>query len=195
MGSCSGLSGAGEAAIIIVVVVVVAFAVFGLFVAVVAGTGFAQRVTQRHMHVLHKRQLAHDFVVSDLESQDGGVLAERRRLGVNDDGSLGGGAGACTDGHLANAGETMQRYNRDGHGYQGLDQHNPLMEDEGDVELGSITIRAPIDSPEPSAPPSSLSLPSWIRPGVNNPTPTTAVLVAPVMSEYQYRELARMGLV
>lgn len=177
-------------------VVVVAFAVFGIFVAVVAGTGFAQRVTQRHMHVLHKRQLAHDFVVSDLESEDGGVLAERRRLGINDDGSLGGGAdaGAGADGHHASAGETMQRYSRDGHSYQGVDQYNPLMEEDGDVEMG-IRIRAPVESPEPSAPPSSLSLPSWVRPDVNNPSAATAVLVAPAMSEYQYRELARMGLV
>jgi hypothetical protein len=180
-----------------VVVVVVAFAVFGIFVAVVAGTGFAQRVTQRHMHVLHKRQLAHDFVVSDLESQDGGIFAERRRLGINDDGSIGGGAGAGdgADGHHASAGETMQRYSRDGHSYQGVDQHNPLMEEEGDVEMGSIGIRAPTESPEPSAPPLSSSLPSWVRPGVNNPSAATAVLVAPAMSEYQYRELARMGLV
>jgi len=213
---CSGLSAAGEGALILVVIVIAAFAVFGLFVAVVAGTGYVQRVVQRHMHVLHKSQLAHSFIVADLESADDGVEEARRALGINRDGtsisSTGGGDGSGISG-TSGGGSGMIRDEIDVesqvvgvagstpmrrtllNGYQRVS--NPLVDDDEDTAMGSIELssrRTRGASPTPSMPSDAAdsgALP--VAMAVNNPDPEAPS--APVMSAYQYRELARLGLV
>jgi len=63
--TCAGVT-LGEEAFICVAVCVVLFAVIGVVVAVVLGGAFVQYVLQKHMHILHKWNLAKDYVVQDL---------------------------------------------------------------------------------------------------------------------------------
>ena len=90
-GGCD--SDCGHVMLVFVVVAAVVFAVIGLFAAIATGVGAAQRVLQRHAHVLRKRALASDFQVVDL-SRSGAPPPPPRAGG----GSLGdGGSGAATN--------------------------------------------------------------------------------------------------
>ena len=56
----------GEGTVILLIGVVVLFATIGVFVALFWTLRFWRRSMQRHVHVLHKRVLASDYVVADL---------------------------------------------------------------------------------------------------------------------------------
>ena len=81
--ACPDCAGAGEGIFVViagaVAIVIVLFAVFGLIVLIISAVGFFQRVVQRHMHIIYKRQLADDFVVKDLASPDGGIKLVLKR--------------------------------------------------------------------------------------------------------------------
>lgn len=63
LGACAEM---GEAAVIIFFIGLVIFAIIGVFIGIVVGVDFIQRVTRRHIHVLRKQSLAKDFIVKDL---------------------------------------------------------------------------------------------------------------------------------
>jgi len=66
----------GEEAFICVAVCVIVFAVIGVIVAVVLGGAFVRSIMQKHMHILHKWNLAKDYVVQDLAAD-----CENNRVG------------------------------------------------------------------------------------------------------------------
>lgn len=65
----------GEEAFICIAVLVVVFAVVGVIVSVFVGAAFVQHITQKHVHILHKWNLAQDYIVQDLA--DDGVVQQR----------------------------------------------------------------------------------------------------------------------
>ena len=64
---CAGVS-VGEEAFICLLVLVVLFAIVGVFVAIVLGSMYIQYIVQKHIHILHKWNLAQDYVVKDLDT-------------------------------------------------------------------------------------------------------------------------------
>jgi hypothetical protein len=70
---CTGLS--AECAPVLIVIVMI-FAFFGLLVSVIAGTAYIQRIAQRHVHILQKKQLTQQFIVKDLD--DGALSTEQQ---------------------------------------------------------------------------------------------------------------------
>ena len=63
VGACAEM---GEAGLVLGAVALVLFAAVGFFVGLLAGIDFIQRVIRRHVHILHKRSLAQEFIVRDL---------------------------------------------------------------------------------------------------------------------------------
>jgi hypothetical protein len=91
--ACDGCSGAqcGEAGPF-VLVIIAGLAVIGIVIAIAAGVVFAQKVLQRHMHILHKQELAKEYVVKDLAAADGGIALVRQQMD-HDRGTKGTGRG------------------------------------------------------------------------------------------------------
>ena len=54
----------------VVFVVLILFAFVGAIIVVLAGTVFIQKIARTHIHVLQKRGLADDFIVSDLDKEE-----------------------------------------------------------------------------------------------------------------------------
>jgi len=66
--TCESGDDKGECAVILLVTVVVVFAVIGLFVFIAMGIMLLQEVLRKHAHILHKRILARDYIVADLDA-------------------------------------------------------------------------------------------------------------------------------
>jgi len=74
IGDCDCCVGGGDAGaecaavmLVIVAIIVIIFIFVGIFFGIMAITAWIQRVLQRHVHILHKKELAREFVVVDLE--------------------------------------------------------------------------------------------------------------------------------
>lgn len=73
---CEGCTAASceQEALVFVLIGLVIFAIIGIFVSVIVGILFVQKVANSHVHYLHKRVLAHDYIVKDLESNNSGDI-------------------------------------------------------------------------------------------------------------------------
>lgn len=69
----NGDSGCGDAVLILLVVLVIVaifLAIIGFFIGIVLTVIIFQRTSQRHLYILHKRQLTNEFQVMDLAGYD-----------------------------------------------------------------------------------------------------------------------------
>lgn len=68
--ACATFEGSAECLPIFLIVLAV-FAILGVFVAFFAGMAYLSRVTSRHLEIVQKKGLVGDFVVADLEAEEG----------------------------------------------------------------------------------------------------------------------------
>mmetsp|Transcript_34068 Transcript_34068/g.45027 ORF Transcript_34068/g.45027 Transcript_34068/m.45027 type:complete len:350 (-) Transcript_34068:55-1104(-) len=76
----ASISGAGEVLIVAAVIAAVILALVGLFVGVLFAVAIWQKLVQRHMRILQKRDLAKEFVVMDLSGDDERVSSTPSQL-------------------------------------------------------------------------------------------------------------------
>ena len=70
-GACQAQSEGQECSKVVLIIAAAVFLVIGVFVALAWISNFVQLSAQRHIHVLHKRVLAADYVVADLSLAPG----------------------------------------------------------------------------------------------------------------------------